>query len=224
MQTFRLLSENPIVESLDYIVEEKNTKDTPSHYLQGYFLSAERPNKNKRQYQLSEMLDEVKRYNSEFVVRNRALGELGHPVDSTEISLEKACWNIVSLEQKDNNYFWGKAKILSTPTGVILKQLVQDDIRVGASSRALGKLVPRGDINMVEGFRLLACDCVHEPSLDRAMMDSIMENRQFIIDQGGKIVELACDSLQCKVNALPKKDLDKYLIEAFSSFFNDLKG
>lgn len=219
-----MLREYPVTEALECIVEEKNLKESPSYYLQGYFLMASKPNKNRRVYNLTEMLNEVKNYSENFIKRSRALGELNHPQDSTEINLERACWNLCSLEQKDECYFYGKAKILSTPSGVVLQNLVKDGITLGASSRALGRIVPRGDTNLVEGFKLIAIDCVHEPSLDKAILDSIMENRQYIIDQGGKVVELACDSLACKMNSLPKKDVNEYLKEAFASFIQSLKG
>jgi hypothetical protein len=170
------------------------------------------------------MINEVGRYKREFIDLNRALGEINHPSDSTEVDLTRACHSVITLEQKDGNYFWGKSKILSTPSGVICRQLMQDGIKLGISSRALGRLVPRGDINLVEGLRLLALDIVHEPSVSDAMLDSIMENRQYIIDAGGRVVELACDSLECKLNALPKKEVDTYLAESFAAFIKSLKG
>jgi len=224
MQTYRMISEKPISEALEFIVEEKNTKEPCNYYLQGPYLMADKPNKNKRQYALNEMMNEVVRYKNEFITKNRALGELCHPADSTEVDLSKACHMVVSLEQKDNNYFWGKSKILSTPSGVVVRQLLSDGCSLGISSRALGRLVPRGDVNIVEGFRLLALDLVHEPSVGDAMLDSIMENRQYIIQEGGKIVELACDSLECRLNSIPKKNVENYLQEAFAKFFNSLKG
>jgi hypothetical protein len=131
---------------------------------------------------------------------------------------------VVSLEQRDNNYFWGKSKILSTPSGVVVRQLLSDGCKLGISSRALGRLNPRGDVNLVEGFRLLALDLVHEPSVNDAMLDSIMENRQYIIQEGGRIVELACDSLECKLNSIPKKQVESYLAESLANFFKSLKG
>jgi len=219
-----MLLEKPITEGLEFIVEEQNTKEPANYFLQGPYLMYDKPNKNKRQYTQLEMTNEVARYKDEFVVRNRALGELNHPADSTEVDLSKACHMIVSLEQKDRNYFWGKSKILSTPSGVCVRQLLSDGCSLGISSRALGRLVPRGDINIVEGFRLLALDLVHEPSVSDAMLDSIMENRQYIIQEGGKIVELACDSLECRLNSIPKKDVNEYLAESFAKFFQSLKG
>lgn len=218
-----MLLEKPISEDLEFIVEEKSLKEPSTYYIQGPYLMAEKPNRNKRVYSLNEMTNEVDKYKREFITTNRALGELNHPLDSTEVNLERACHMIVSLEQKDNNYFWGKSKILSTPAGVIVRQLLSDGCKLGISSRALGKLIPRGDTNLVEGLKLIALDLVHLPSVEEAMLDSIMESRQYIIQEGGKIVELACDSLQCRLNTLPKKDVQKHLKESFDKFIQDLK-
>lgn len=223
MQTYKMLCEMPITESLELIVEEKNLKESPTYYIQGPYMMCGKPNKNKRIYSLVEMVNEVKRYNEEYIKTGRALGELNHPPDSTEVDLGRACHMVVALEQKDDFMFYGKSKILSTPCGVIIRQLLSDGVKIGISSRALGKLIPRGDVNMVEGFKLLTLDICHEPSAP-ALLESIMENRQYIIDQGGKIVELACDSLACRVNSMPKKDIDKHLTESFAEFFKVLKG
>lgn len=223
MQTYRMLCEQPINESVELIVEEKNLKEAPTYYIQGPYLMCGKPNKNKRVYNPLEMFNEVKRYNEEYVHTNRGLGEIGHPAESTEVDLSRACHMVVSLEQKDEFMYFGKSKILSTPSGVIIRQLLSDGVKIGISSRALGKLIPRGDINMVEGFKLLTLDIVHEPSAP-AMLESIMENRQYIIAEGGKIVELACNSLECRVNSMPKKDIDNHLAESFAAFFKALKG
>jgi len=224
MQPLRLLIEKPVISDLELIVEEQNLKNPASYFIQGPYLMYDKPNKNKRQYSLVEMLNEVGRYTKDFINQGRALGEVNHPSDSTEVDLTRACHNVIQLEQREPNYFWGKSKILSTPAGLICRSLLSDGIKLGISSRALGRLVPRGDLNLVEGFRLLALDVVHEPSVNDAMLESIMESRQYIIDQGGKIVELACDSLECKLNSIPKKDVENYLAESLKSFINSLKG
>ena len=223
MRPLRLLLDKPITSELEVIVEEKNIKEGSNYYISGPYLMFDKPNKNKRQYTFNEMTNEVRRYTDEFINKDRGLGELNHPKDSTEVDLERACHSVISLEQKDN-FYWGKSKILSTPIGLVTRSLLKDGIKLGISSRALGRLIPTGDVNLVEGFRLIAMDVVHEPSVDNAMLDSIMENRQFIIDNGGKIIELACDSLECKLNALPKKDVDSYLKESFNQFIQALKG
>jgi hypothetical protein len=224
MQPLNLLLEKPDYSyDLDVIIEEKNAKEDRNVYISGIYLMAESKNRNNRKYQLNEMIDEVVRYKKEFIDSGRSIGELNHPAASAEVDLKNACHMVLSLEQK-GNYFYGKSKILSTPSGVIVKSLLNDGVKLGISSRALGRLVPQDDVNLVQGFRLITLDLVHEPSVQSAMMESILENKQYVIDQGGKIVELACDGLECSIKNLPKKDVQKHIQESFINFINSLKG
>ena len=130
---------------------------------------------------------------------------------------------VTKLEQKDN-VFYGRSKILSTPSGVIVKQLLIDGVKLGCSSRALGSLIQEGKYNKVKNFHLIAIDLVHQPSYQSAILENVMENRTYLIDKGGRIVELACDSLQCRLNAIPKKDVDTYMVESFAQFMKALRG
>jgi hypothetical protein len=223
MQLLKLIRETPITEDLEVIVEEKNKDEPRVVYIKGPYMLASKPNQNKRIYDLNEMVSEVGRYTTDFIKHSRALGELDHPANSTDVSLEKACHNIVSLEQNDNIFF-GKSRILSTPSGVVVKQLLMDGIKLGCSSRALGSLLSEGEYNKVKNFHLIAVDLVHQPSYASAILESINENRQYIISEGGKIVEIACNSLECRLNSLPKKDIENYMLESFKQFLNVLKG
>lgn len=219
----KLLLEKPDFNNeLDVVIEEKNSKEERNIYISGIYMMAEQVNKNKRKYNLTEMVNEVARYNNEFIKTGRALGEINHPQNSTDVDLTNACHMVTSLEQK-GNFFYGKSKILSTPSGAIVKALLQDGVKLGISSRALGRLVPDGDVNLVEGLRLIALDLVHEPSVSTAMLDSVLENKQYIIKEGGKIVELQCNELECKLSNLPKKDVQNYVKESFMAFIQNLK-
>ena len=121
--------------------------------------------------------------------------------------------------------FYGKTKILSTPSGTIVKQLLSDGVRLGISSRALGSVVPQADgTNLVENFHLICLDLVMEPSVGSAMLESVMESKQYIIDEGGRIVELAVDQLSKQVKKIPTTNRDEYLQEAFKKFFDSLKA
>lgn len=223
MQPLKLLFEKPDFSDLEVLIEEDSKGASQNMYLKGPYLMASKPNKNKRIYDLSEMVSEVDRYKREFIQTGRALGEINHPLESVEVDLTRACHMVVELDQKDN-FFIGKSKILSTPSGVITKQLLKDGVKLGISSRSLGTLISEGEFNKVKNLRLLALDLVHEPSVSDAMLDSIMESRQFIIAEGGKIVELACNSLECKLNQLPKKNVEEHLQEAFKQFFSSLRN
>lgn len=219
----KFLYEKPNFEhDLDVIIEEKNSKDERNVYISGIYMMANQVNKNKRQYDLNEMASEVSRYSNEFIKTGRALGEINHPQNSTDVDLKNACHLVVNLEQK-GNFFYGKSKILSTPSGAVVKALLQDGVKLGISSRALGRLVPQGDVNLVEGLRLIALDLVHEPSVSSAMLESVLENKQFIIGEGGKIVELQCNELECRLSNLPKKDVQNYIKESFMTFISSLK-
>jgi len=208
-------------DSLEYIYEQENKDKPVSHYLHGPFMMAEQPNKNHRVYNIDEMVKEVERYNKDYVTANRALGELNHPSNSASVDLERAAHMVVKLEQK-GNLFYGKTKILSTPTGTVVKQLLSDGVRVGISTRALGKLVKQGQNDLVEDFYLICLDLVHEPSAP-AMLESILENKQYLIAEGGKIVEVAIGNLRRRVDSVPKGELNYYLEECFKKFFSDLK-
>jgi hypothetical protein len=212
MQPFKLLLEKPVHEDIEVIYEEVSPSSPRTVYVQGPYLMASKPNLNHRIYDLNEMVAEVARYKKEFIDTNRSTGELNHPESSTEVDLSRACHLVTKLEQK-GDYFMGKSKILSTPSGTIVKSLLSDGVKLGISSRALGRLAPEGENNRVSGLRILAMDIVHTPSVNDAMMESIMESRSFLISEGGQIVELACDSLECRLNSLPKKDVEVYMTE-----------
>lgn len=221
MTVYKFLREAPIYEGIDYIIEEQNANAPRNYYIQGPYLMAEVENLNHRVYSLNEMINEVSRYVKEFVETSRALGEICHPENSVEVDLTRACHMITKLEQKGNT-FYGKSKILSTPSGAIVKALIQDSVKVGLSSRALGSLKNMGSKNLVENFKLICLDVVHTPSINQTV-DSILESKGFIIAEGGKVVELACDSFECRLNSLPKKDVENYIKESFAQFLADLK-
>lgn len=217
------LCENQNTE-LEYVYENQNIKGEQHHYLTGPMLMANSPNRNKRIYKLDEMVEEVARYDREYIKTNRACGELNHPKNATDINPSNICHMVTEMHQ-EGNMFYGKTKILSTPSGTIVKQLLSDGVRLGISSRALGSVVPQTDgTNLVENFHLICLDLVMEPSVGSAMLESVMEAKQYIIDEGGRIVELAYDQLSKTVQKIPTKNRDEYLEEAFRKFISSLKA
>lgn len=221
MKNYRLLCEAQM-EGMDHILETPNLSSPEIHYLQGPFMMADKANKNNRIYNLTEMTNEVDRYDKEYIQASRAVGELDHPVNSTEVTLKNAAHRIVRLERKDN-MFYGKTQLLSTPMGLIAQTLLKEDIKLGISTRALGKLKPKSGVSLVEGFRLICLDVVHEPSAP-AMLEAVMENKRFLIAQGGLIMECAYEELRGKVASMPKKDRDAYIVESFAQFFRRLRA
>jgi hypothetical protein len=217
--SFKLLVEKPDLSDFEYIVEEKNAKEPSKLYIQGPFMMASEKNRNNRIYNLEEMAKEVDRYTEEMINENRAMGELNHPT-TAEVDLERACHIITELKQKDN-VFYGKSKVLSTPCGQIVKSLVMDGVKVGVSSRALGKLDenPNG-VSVVQDMKLVAIDCVADPSFPKAFVNGILESKQWVLANDGKYEEIY-DKFQNSIKNLPKKDLDGYLKEQIISFIKN---
>ena len=188
IRPLKLFVDDPIYE-LNYLVEEKNANEPRTLYIQGPFLMAEQKNKNGRIYSLNEMVGEVGRYQNEMVKLGRSLGELNHP-QSVEVNPERACHMITELKQ-DGNMFIGKSKVLSSPMGQIVRSLIMDGVKLGISSRALGKLLPGTDneTHAVQGFHLICCDIVHDPSVSTAFVNGILEAKEWILQHDGTIVE-----------------------------------
>jgi hypothetical protein len=138
----------------------------------------------------------------------RAMGELNHPT-SADVDLERAC-HVVTEMYEDNNVFYGKSKVLSTPCGLIVKSLINDGVKVGMSSRALGTLEESRGCNVVRNMKLVAIDCVADPSFPKAFVNGILESKQWVLANNGKFEE-AYDTFEKTINTLPRKDLDAYL-------------
>jgi len=216
----KLLVEEPCFD-IEYLVEEKNSKEESSLFIQGTFLMAEKENKNGRIYSINEMAPEVQRYTNDMILTKRALGELNHPA-SVEINPERACHMITSLKQEGNTFI-GKSKILNTPMGHIVRNLVLDGVSLGVSSRALGKLNENGGHNDVTDFRLICADVVHDPSVDTAFVQGILEAKEYVIKCDGGICQLY-DDFEKKLETLPRHDVDTYMKESILDFINALKN
>ena len=217
---YSLLVEEPTYE-VKYLIEEKN-RNTPSIlHIQGPFLLANEANKNKRIYPLEEMVKEVDRYSNEMISTKRATGELNHP-SSPEINLERVCHVVTELKQ-NGNIFEGKSKVLSTPMGQIVRSLIMDGVKLGVSSRSLGRLEEgTNGVNRVADFRLVAVDVVADPSVPSAFVNGILESRQWVLNEDGKFAP-AYDSFENAISTLPKKNTDQYLKEEIIKFISSLK-
>ena len=181
---------------------------------------AEDVNRNKRYYPKDELTREVKRYLKEMVEENRSMGELNHPT-SAEVDLERACHMVTDM-WCEGNLWYGKSKVLSTPCGQIVKSLVNDGVKVGVSSRALGQLTEeKNGVNRVSEMRLVAVDCVSDPSCPKAFVNGILESKQYVLAENGKFEE-AYDTLENSIAELPKKELDLYLRDQVIEFLNKI--
>jgi hypothetical protein len=124
---------------------------------------------------------------------------------------------------QEGNIFYGKSKVLSTPMGQILRCLINDGVRVGMSSRALGKLDEEGGgVSRVSDMRLVAVDCVADPSFNKAFVNGILESKQYVVAKNGGFEEIY-DSFEQGISSLPKKDVESYLMEQVLSFINNIK-
>ena len=181
-----LLVEQPNYD-INLIVEEQGPDKTRRMFFEGIFMRANQKNKNNRVYSLDEMMKETARYDKDMIKTGRSLGELNHPT-SVEINPERACHMMTEMRQ-DRENFYGKSKILETPMGQIVRTLMLDGVKLGVSSRALGKLTENGDHNDVQDFRLICCDVVHDPSVDTAFVEGIFEAKQYILKCDGTVCE-----------------------------------
>ena len=188
--------------------------------IRGPYMACEEVNKNKRIYTESDMEREVNRYVQEMVIPKRALGELNHPA-SAEVDLERACHMVTSL-RKDGNIIIGESIVLSTPVGQIVRSLINDGVKVGMSSRALGQLEEQSNgINRVNEMRLIAVDCVADPSCPKAFVNGILESKQYVLGMDGKLEEVY-ESFEKSIRGLPKHDVASFLKEQIISFLAKL--
>ena len=195
------------IESVDFIVEEKNGKK--SMYIEGIFLQGDICNRNGRMYQMVGLRKEVQRYTENHINSGRALGELGHP-DGPTVNLDRVSHKIISLKESGNNFI-GKAKILSTPMGKIAESLISEGVKLGVSSRGIGSLKQtREGVNVVgDDFMLsTAADIVSDPSAPDAFVEGIMEGKDWVWD-GGILREAQVAKTYKYINTLvDQKQLD----------------
>jgi Prohead core protein serine protease len=163
---------------------ESDGKGGKNHFIQGIFMQAEKQNRNGRVYPIGILSKEADRYNREYVQKNRAFGELGHP-ENPQINLDRVSHLITSLH-RDGNNFIGKAKILDTPNGKIVKSLLDGGASLGVSTRGVGSLRPHNGYQQVQDDYKLAtaADVVADPSAPEAFVRGIMENAEWIYENG----------------------------------------
>jgi formylmethanofuran dehydrogenase subunit E-like metal-binding protein len=175
-------------------------------------------NRNNRMYKMDTLRNEVARYNEEYIKTNRALGELGHP-DTPTLNLERVSHKIVSLDE-DGNTFYGKAKILDTPYGQIVKNFIENDVSIGVSSRALGSVIQTKEgYNLVQDDLKLAtaADIVADPSAPGAFVQGIMENKEWMLVDG-KFVEADFDYTKKQIKSASKQQIEEVALKLFENY------
>jgi hypothetical protein len=208
-----------IHETVNYITEESNGQKVL--HIEGPFLVAERKNRNGRLYEYNTMKKEVSRYNEEYINKNRAFGELGHP-DSPTINLDRVSHMITSLRE-DGNQWIGKAKILDTPMGKIAKSLIESGAQLGVSSRGMGSLKNVNGVNIVQPdfYLATAADIVADPSAPGAFVQGIMEGKEWMLVDG-KWTEIQLQESKTMIQKASRKQIEEVGLKIFENFIKKL--
>ena len=204
------------------IITEANEAGGRSFFIEGIFMQAEQKNRNGRMYPLAVLQKETERYVTESIMKNRAYGELGHP-DGPTINLERVSHITKSLRQDGNNFI-GKAKIMETPYGNIVKNLMAEGATLGVSTRGLGSLVEGKDGTKVVGndFYLATCaDIVADPSAPGAFVQGIMEGKEWML-VNGIWTEQQHDVAKQEIKQASSKEIEAVSLKIFENFLKKL--
>ena len=219
----KLISEQ-WADDVNYLVEINEKTGKKDVYIEGVMLQTEVKNKNGRIYPKEIMVKEVARYTKEYINEKRAYGELGHPEGPT-INLERTSHLITSLKEDGNNFI-GKAKVLSTPMGEIVKNLLDDGARLGVSSRGMGSLKQSnrlGGTQLVQSdFQLAtAADIVADPSAPDAFVNGVMEGVEWIWDNG-VIKAQKIEDYKHQIQRARTHKLQEVKLKVYKSFLENL--
>ena len=209
------------VSHVNFLTEMNEKTGLKEMYIEGIFMQAETKNRNGRVYPFDVLNKEVERYNKEYVNKNRAFGELGHP-DSPTINLDRVSHMITKL-YPDGNNIMGKAKIMDTPNGKIVKSLLDGGASLGVSTRGVGSLKPQNGYQLVQDdFHLAtAADIVADPSAPNAFVQGIMENAEWILtDTGWK--EMQFEMAKKQIKEASKNEIETVALRLFENFISKL--
>ena len=214
----RLIAEE--ITTVDFICED--SKDGKKNYfIEGVFLQAELKNRNNRMYPLKTLSKEVAKYDENYIQKGRALGELGHP-DGPSINLDRVSHKILSLKEDGNNFI-GRAKLLDTPMGGIAKNLLDEGVKLGVSSRGMGSIRKEENCNVVmDDFMLAtAADIVADPSAPDAFVNGIMEGKEWVWDNG-VLKEAKVAQIKKEIDQATLLNLQERMVSACEAFLKSL--
>jgi cystathionine beta-lyase family protein involved in aluminum resistance len=208
-------------EDIQCTISESSEDSKKNYFIEGIFMQAEQKNRNGRIYPKQILTKEVSRYTKDLVENKRAMGELGHP-EGPSLNLERVSHLITELKENDNNII-GKAKILDTPYGKIVKNLIDEGAKLGVSSRGMGSIKPnKGGTNVVqEDFMLAAVDIVADPSAPDAFVNGIMEGKEWVWDNGilhSRLIE----NYKKAISESDKQILNKAKLLVFKHFLSNI--
>ena len=207
------------IENIEVLKEERNGKK--DYKIRGVFMQADIKNRNGRIYPVGTLAKEVKRYNEQFINKKRAFGELGHP-DGPTVNLERVSHMITSLKPEGKNFI-GEAKIMDTPYGKIVKNLIDEGAQLGVSSRGMGSLQSGSQGNVVgkDFYLATAADIVADPSAPDAFVEGIMEGKEWIWDNG-VIKQKELEEYKEYIQEAKRLKIAEAKAEVFESFLKGL--
>jgi|TARA_R100001460_G_scaffold7796_1_gene19619 hypothetical protein len=207
-------------ENLEYIAEAKENGEK-DYKIKGVFMQGEIKNRNGRVYPMQVLDEQVQKYKESYIDKNRAYGELGHPNGPT-INLERVSHMITDLKKEGNNYI-GEAKIMDTPYGKIVKNLMDEGASLGVSSRGMGSLKQNGGSQVVQKDYHLAtaADIVADPSAPDAFVEGIMEGKEWVWDNG-VLREAQVNNYKEEIKKTSKADLEGAKLKIFTDFLSKL--
>jgi len=206
-------------EDVQVLEEESNGKK--NLYIEGVFLQGDIKNRNGRIYPFGVLEREVGRYNEQYTSAGRALGELGHP-DGPTVNLDRVSHKIVSLKAEGSNFI-GKAQILTTPMGDIARNLLENGVKLGVSSRGMGSIEEKNGANYVRDDFMLAtaADIVSDPSAPDAFVNGIMEGKEWVWENG-IIKEVNIAKYHRYISESTRKNIEERSLKAFNHFLQNL--
>ena len=207
-------------EKIEVLTEEKNGKK--DYKIRGVFMQADIKNRNGRIYPVETLAKEVKRYTTEFIDKKRAFGELGHP-DGPTVNLERVSHMITSLKPEGKNFI-GEAKVMDTPYGKIVKNLIDEGAQLGVSSRGMGSIQQQNGRNVVgrDFYLATAADIVADPSAPDAFVEGIMEGKEWVWNNGVlKSVEV--EQYKEEIERTKRQNLAEKKSKIFANFLSKLK-
>ena len=208
------------VEKIEVLTEEKNGKK--DYKIRGVFMQADIKNRNGRVYPVSTLAKEVKRYTTEFIDKKRAFGELGHP-DGPTVNLERVSHMITSLKPEGKNFI-GEAKVMDTPYGKIVKNLIDEGAQLGVSSRGMGSIERMNNQNVVgkDFYLATAADIVADPSAPDAFVEGIMEGKEWVWDNG-ILRSMEVEQYKEEIEKTKRSELAQVKAKVFENFLSKLK-
>ena len=208
------------IEDVQILTEEKNGKK--DYKIKGVFMQADIKNRNGRIYPVETLAKEVRRYTKEFIEKKRAFGELGHP-DGPTVNLERVSHMITSLKPEGKNFIV-EAKVMDTPYGKIVKNLIDEGAVLGVSSRGMGSIQQQGGRNLVgkDFYLATAADIVADPSAPDAFVEGIMEGKEWIWDNG-VLKSVTVEQYKSEIEKAKRQELAEKKSKIFADFMSKLK-